>query len=342
MPKKQKKALSRVIIDSLIDKASVHGISVSERSIMEEFAVSRPTANKILSELALRGYAFRGKGRPTIIKPRQNRAFTAHFLLPDANALDHYALPDNYRINLRLMRGAMQEAQKHDCVLSFTLIDPNDFSSDLERLLRISERPVFMLSSTRQYAAFIEHCRGMNLPLMLFTGQGPAGHCVYFNGGEAIRSLIRYTASSGRNAFLMIEHRDRFASASYKREAFLSAAKDAGVRGDVISITSLDEIPEKLSAAFRIGGYDCVFGSNDTIAMLASDTIAKLGAAAGKEYTLIGYDNTPEANAYRPLFSTVDVPLEEIGALLVKGAAAVAEDMKCVYAVHVEAHPVLR
>lgn len=330
-----------MIIDSLIDKASVNGISVSEKSIMEEFAVSRPTANKILSELALRGYAFRGKGRPTVIKPRQSRAFTAHFLLPDANALDHYALPDNYRINLRLMRGAMQEAQKHDCVLSFTLIDPSNFAADLERLLRISERPVFMLTSTRQYAAFIDHCRGMNLPLIQFSGQAPSDHSVHFDGQSAIRSLIRYTASSGRKDFLMIEHRDRFDSASYKREAFLSSVKESGVRGDVISITSTDEISEKITAAFRNVRYDVVFGSNDTIAMLTAEHLSSLGIAR-TEYTLIGYDNTPEANAYRPLFSTVDVPLEEIGMLLVKGAAAIAEDPKCDYCVAVDARPVLR
>jgi len=340
MAKKKSHPTSAAIIDELILRAARSpGLTLSETTLMEEFAISRPTANKILSDLALRGYAYRGPGRPTVLRPRPESACTAHFLIPDALALDHYALPDNYRVNLRLLRGALAEARQRGCLLSLTQLDPVGFEDDLERILGMAQRPVFIATAVHQYSAFIARARRMNLCVVVFGDQAPCGHSVFVDGSQALLQVLRFTASQGRRRFLMLERFDAHDRTAYKREAFLAATQ--GMEARVLRLQPGDDLKARLAEALKEDSIDALFGANDSIAIAAARALPELGIEIGPQCALIGYDHSPEAQAYKPSFATVDVPLEEIGRRLVEGAALLAEDPKRDFQVQVHARAVL-
>jgi len=328
---RKKKPDARAIKDELVERArsTPGGLRISEHALSKEFGVSPSTANRILADLALTGHANRKKGRPTYLHGRTvEESFTIHYVLPDMNALDQYADPNNYRVNLHLLKGVMAAAQKRPCLLNLSLIPPGDFASKVDLLVRHSMRPVFLLSSLREYAGLLAHLDAHNLPRMAYAGyEAVAGPHVRVDGGTAFRELISLLFLRGRRRFLYLQQADPRLQSPHKTAAFRDALEGRGAQAvERVGSEGVRGVATALEARFPEGapGFDAVVCATDELAMGAADFLKSRRLSIPRDVSLVGYDHSPEARAYSPRFPTVEVPYPEIGEKLVEGCEHIA------------------
>lgn len=322
---------SRQIAAALLEEASRsgEGLTISEHELAARFKISRPTANRILSELSIRGQAFRSRGRSTFIRPAAAApAGVIHYVIPDANAYDYYAFPDYYRVNLRFLRGILAAASRLRCVLNLTLVRPEAHVADLEALLAVGgPTPVFLVTASYQYEAFLETCRQRNLPTVSYSGVRPAsGHGVRVEAVEPYRSLLGWFFSQGAREAVFLERRHARQQDSWKRETFLEAAGRLAIPHRVIDLSDAEKAPEALEAAWGQRPFDALVCDTDSIALRAGRALREAGRRIPEEVRLLGCDHAPEAAAFSPRFPSLDFPFEEIGEALVAQARDLFRD----------------
>lgn len=111
---------------------------------------------------------------------------------------------------------------------------------------------------------------------------------------------------------------DRQTIAQHRREGFREAILAAGLDPDAYPIMSGDystalgehAMGELLS---QHPAPTAVFAGNDEIAIGAIQTLKRVGLVAGRDVSIIGFDDQRIASLYEPALTTVKVPTEELG-----------------------------
>lgn len=106
--------------------------------------------------------------------------------------------------------------------------------------------------------------------------------------------------------------------AQHRREGFAAAMEAAGLDPSAYPIMSGDystalgeRAMEELLTCHP--APTAVFAGNDEIAIGAIQTLKRVGLKAGKDVSVIGFDDQRIASLYEPALTTVKVPTEELG-----------------------------
>ncbi|WP_138752838.1 LacI family DNA-binding transcriptional regulator [Paenibacillus sinopodophylli] len=75
------------------------------------------------------------------------------------------------------------------------------------------------------------------------------------------------------------------------------------------------ELAEQLALQIRSGVVDAVFAANDRMAIGLMQGLRERGLEAGKQYAMVGYDDSDGSRIISPRLSTVAVPFYEMGKL---------------------------
>lgn len=100
-----------------------------------------------------------------------------------------------------------------------------------------------------------------------------------------------------------------------------AAAGCAGVAVDFLPIASMAFTATAATmAAYLAGGRqpDAVFAFSDTAAMAVTGAFKDRGLAAGRDFSLVGYNNIPPAAHFSPALTTISQKTDVAGSLLVE------------------------
>jgi DNA-binding LacI/PurR family transcriptional regulator len=105
-------------------------------------------------------------------------------------------------------------------------------------------------------------------------------------------------------------------------QGYLSALAEAGITpNDALIVPAGFQVRDGYEAMLRIlylpkDQYPtAVFAANDTCAQGALNALQEYGLRVPREVALIGFDDSPLAEALHPTLTSVRMPVEEIGAL---------------------------
>lgn len=179
-----------------------------------------------------------------------------------------------------------------------TLIPAVYEGTDLRPLMRILERRVPLVLCNREVPGI----------------QAPVVKSDNFLGGKlAVRHLVR----TGRRRIAYVSP-PIYQTSAERYQGYLAALAENGLEQDpsLVSFACAPGEPENaLRAVTRLlqRRADGVFCFNDAAACVVYDAAARLGRKVGRELAVVGYDNTPLCESFRPKLTTVDFRTYEVG-----------------------------
>lgn len=139
----------------------------------------------------------------------------------------------------------------------------------------------------------------------------------HFEGSyEAVSLLL----NKGYRRIAFLNGPPIFSNSSERLAGYLAALNEAGIspksewvlEGNYSRTSGMKRAKE---IATRINDFDAIFAANDRMAIGLMQGLQEHGLEAGKDYALMGYDNSDVAKLVQPELSSVHVPLFEMGQL---------------------------
>jgi len=134
------------------------------------------------------------------------------------------------------------------------------------------------------------------------------------------RQAIRHLLDAGYRRIAMVNGPEAYSNSLDRRLGFELELESRGIAPDPellfagnYSRTSGYALAERLAS--RREAFDAVFAANDRMAIGIMQGLKERGWVAGRDYALIGYDNSEASRVTDPPMTTVDVPFFEMGRL---------------------------
>jgi LacI family transcriptional regulator len=131
---------------------------------------------------------------------------------------------------------------------------------------------------------------------------------------------VEHLAKLGRRRIAHVTGPERFEAVRLRREGYRAALKSAGLAArDTLCLTGAWSEAWGREAVERLFGGkrpppDAIFCGNDQIARGVADALRERGWSAPEDVAIVGFDNwLVIAEATRPLLTTIDMNLKELG-----------------------------
>ena len=143
----------------------------------------------------------------------------------------------------------------------------------------------------------------------------PSASVDHFKGAV---SATNHLLALGHTQVAHIAGPDSQSIAQHRKEGFRAALQAAGLDPEAYPMMSGDYSTDLGESAMEAlltchPAPTAVFAGNDEIAVGAIRTIKRVGLQAGKDISVIGFDDQRIASLYEPALTTVKVPTEELG-----------------------------
>ncbi len=135
---------------------------------------------------------------------------------------------------------------------------------------------------------------------------------------DGMRQAVQHLHRQRCNRILMMNGPDVFSNSADRKEGYLQALHDAGLKYDPMlylegnySRKSGYEAAEVIFS--RREQFDAIVAANDRMAIGLMQGLKERGMRAGTDYAIVGYDGSDAAKLTDPPLSTVRVPFYEMG-----------------------------
>ena len=162
-----------------------------------------------------------------------------------------------------------------------------------------------------------------DVPLIVWGASSPdAGYCTVGSDNRLGGRLAgEHFCAAGRRRWLFVGD-VRHEELRLRYEGLCAAANEQdGVTVDFLPIVSMTATDTAATmAAYLAGGRqpDAVFAFSDTAAMAAIGAFRERGLHAGRDFSLVGYNNIPPSAHFSPAITTINQKTDVAGALLVE------------------------
>jgi GntR family transcriptional regulator of arabinose operon len=309
----------------------------SERVLLQQFGVSRPTLVRSLRELVREGYLVRKRGKGTFVAHRQqiaqapNSATYAVFISRETANLSGA----RREVQLRILRG-----------IQAALGDSLDFASVQQATSHSIEPQTrrFIESRAAGSALVIEPSFCPSLLHLLaehgwqiWTINEPASdfNCARIDHQHAGYLATRYLLDRGRTRIAMLNGPEKsYWGFEARRLGYETALQEAGIQIDPELILEDDHPIDSEAGRAMIRRllehqirFDGVVGASDPKAMGAMACASEHGLRVPEDVAFVGIDNTFAIQAGTPL-PAVAMPFEEMGYQAAFHAKAAAENTR--------------
>jgi LacI family transcriptional regulator len=159
-----------------------------------------------------------------------------------------------------------------------------------------------------------------DLPTLYVYSQtdDPNALCLLPDDHGGARLACDHLIKLGRRRIAHVTGPERFEAVRLRREGYRAALKSAGLAAHVALTGPWSEAwgREAVNRLFAGGRQppDAIFCGNDQIARGVADALRERGIGAPEDVALVGFDNwLVIAEAMRPLLTTIDMNLKELG-----------------------------
>ncbi|MNZ82680.1 HTH-type transcriptional regulator AscG [compost metagenome] len=135
---------------------------------------------------------------------------------------------------------------------------------------------------------------------------------------QAVQHLIK----QGNRHIAFVNGPAQYSNSADRLLGYKSALEEAGINyseelvyAGNYSRKSGQELAEPIAMRIQEGSIDAIFSANDRMAIGLMQRLHMLGLEAGKDYALVGYDDSDGSRIINPRLSTVAVPFYEMGRL---------------------------
>ncbi len=225
----------------------------------------------------------------------------------------------------RLLRGISAELSARN--LQVVLLMPEDEAAELrlERYLGAGHVDGVILVSLHGDDPLPGHLEARGVP-MVVGGRPPAGLSASFvdvDNREAARSAVRHLAGIGRRKIATIAGPQDMGAGIDRLEGYRDGLTELGMPRDDRLVATADFTYEGGAAAMRrllaaAPDLDAVFAASDLIAAGALSVLRVAGRPVPEAVALVGFDDSPLAEAMEPPLTSVRQPIEEMGRELVR------------------------
>lgn len=172
---------------------------------------------------------------------------------------------------------------------------------------------------------FIRHIQSWHRPCILFSRNLPDVEADYVgaNNQQAVKLATEHLISLGHRRIAMVGVNDQISTGRERRDGYLSALKDAGIRFDehimiscpasreagMQAITQLLDIPTPPTATVCF---------NDILAFGVMLGLRARGLEPGRDFSVSGCDDIAESALWRPALTSVAISRQGIGETIVE------------------------
>ena len=225
----------------------------------------------------------------------------------------------------RLLRGISAELSVRN--LTLVLLMPSDVGDEvrLERYLAAGHVDGVVLVSLHGADPLPADLQARRVP-MVVGGRPPDGVSASYvdvDNREASRSAVRHLAALGRRRIATISGPVDMGAGIDRLEGYRSAIAELGLGADDRLVAEADFTYEGGAAAMRrllqsAPDLDAVFAASDLMAAGALGVLRAAGRRVPEDVALVGFDDSPLAEAMEPALTSVRQPIEEMGRELVR------------------------
>lgn len=349
--------VKRSLIEEIENGRWAAGSAVpSEATLLQRFAVSRPTLVRSMQDLVRDGYVYRRQGKGTFVAERPvRRDVGARELVASSGSVPVFVSAftaklsgDAREVLLRMMRGIQSALGTVGKDLVLRSADVGEIDADTRRFLgSTSAGPALMIEPS--FSPSLRNELG-RLGWTVWSINEPIddGNCVFIDQEQAGYLATKYLLDHGRrrvallNGPLDMYWGFRARLAGYKRalaEADVPFDKALALEGSHVVDSEAGRAMMRHAMGLGVA-LDGVVGASDSKAIGAMAAAEEAGRRVPDDIAFISIDNTLADRSDRPL-PAVAMPFEELGRRAAMHAVAPAADTATPFHSQIQLKPTL-
>lgn len=300
---------SRATLKDVAGEVGVHPSTVSRvLNPKTRSMVSESIANEVEKAAKRLGYTV----NPFALGLRTQRSLTIGVLIPD---LTNPVFPPMIRgIEHGLARGGY----------TAMLADSDNRASE-ERIIvnRFKARQVdgLVLATAQLSDDLINECADDDTPIVLVNRSvdNPAVPAIYNDDEGGIRLAVEHIADLGHKRIAHVAGPQNLSTGFRRYKAFVAEMNRLGLEVDEDLVVFSDSFSEqegcrKLGALFETSKeFTAVIAGNDLLALGCYDAMAARGISCPEDLSVIGFNDMPFVDKFRPPLTTIRIPLFDMG-----------------------------
>jgi LacI family transcriptional regulator len=301
--------VTQATLRDVAERAQVHPSTASRAlNTQTRRMVNADTVTRVLEAAAELGYRPNSLARGL----KLNRTFTIGVVVPD---LTNPLFPP-------IVRGLDDglAAAGYTVVIGNTDNDADKEASVLEAMGARRVDGLVLATARREYPV-LEQLREARLPVVLVNrgADDPGTSSVTGDDHAGIGLAVKHLAKLGHRRIAHIGGVREVSTGLARYQAFMSWMQSEGLDFDPDLIVFSDWFQEEPGAAAfrelidRGLGFTAVVAANDLIALGCYDVADELGMAIPGDVSVVGYNDTPFSDKFRPPLTTVHIPLYDMG-----------------------------
>ena len=231
--------------------------------------------------------------------------------------------PLNYG-NAGILSGLSRAARIHHQTLVTSHFETNPASSkttwsevlrDIDRFLSMRVDGLVITTPYVGVEKLVKHVHGAVPLLTPVESTDKEASLVYANSYPAARLAVRHLVELGHRRILHIAGPTHRIQSSTRRQAYLDELAEAGLTPlPIVECAEWDAASGALCAQLvNPRDFTAVFAANDEVALGFSSVLRSRGFEAPRDYSIVGFDDMPEARYFTPPLTTMRVDFERIG-----------------------------
>ncbi len=233
-----------------------------------------------------------------VLTPRLDNGYVSSII----NGIDEEIVGTDYRLLLYTTHRAEQDEEKY----------VNRIVNDLAEGL--------IVIVPRHPEAYLAALRDKNFPYVFVDHQGISENSISISATNfrGAYEATEYLINSGHRRIGFITGNLDIRSGLDRLHGYRAALQDYGIEVDQSLIRNGDFLPKSgyIAAQALLELENCptaIFASSDLMAFGAINAIIDAGLHVPQDISVIGFDNIPQTELFRPRLTTVHQPLEEMG-----------------------------
>jgi LacI family transcriptional regulator len=300
----------RVTLKDVAREAGVHPGTASRALNVETRAlVNEGTARRVLETAERLGY----RPNPIARGLKTSRSYTVGVLIPDL-------LNPLFPPIVRGIQDRLEEAA-YTPLIANTDNDPDRERADFEAM-RARHVDGLITATARRDHGLPAGLEDVPLPVVLVNRRLEDGTrpSVVADDRKGIRLAVEHLLALGHRRIAHLAGPQQLSTGYLRHQGFVEALHDAGIEADPELVLAGDAFieseGERLCAQLLDSGreFTAIVAANDLMALGCYDVFAERGIECPGEISVVGFNDMPFADRFRPPLSTIRLPHYAMGA----------------------------